>query len=110
MVPLAGFLLVPLGLAAAMMVFIWQPGAVLLFKAAALCTDFFLSLSDIFYAVLGNGITMTTPLFWEVVFFYGFAYPVGCMPYKETVADCMAADCLAFFGAACSQALYARPA
>ncbi len=34
MVPLAGFLLVPLGLAAAMMVFIWQPGAALLFKAA----------------------------------------------------------------------------
>jgi competence protein ComEC len=48
MVPLAGFLLVPLGLAAALLVFIWQPGAVLLFKTAAVCTDFFLSLADIF--------------------------------------------------------------
>jgi len=107
MVPFTGFVLVPLGLAAAMMVFVWQPGAALLFKAAGLCTDLFLYLSELFYGVLGDAITIADPLFWEMVFFYGLLFlSAVCRTKKQwTLYGC---GLLVFFGAECAQALYAN--
>ena len=107
MVPFTGFLLVPLGLAAAMMVFIWQPGAMLLFKAAGLCTDFFLYLSDIFYAALGNAITIADPLFWEMIFFYILLFlSAVCRTRKQWILYCC--GLMFFFGAECVQAFYSN--
>ncbi|MBN2106462.1 MAG: DNA internalization-related competence protein ComEC/Rec2 [Deltaproteobacteria bacterium] len=107
MVPLAGFLLVPLGLAAAMMVFIWQPGAVLIFKTAALFTDFFLILAKTFYSALGDALTTSTPLFWEVVFFYGLLIlSAVCRTRKQWLL--YGCGLLAFIGAEFSQAWYAN--
>jgi competence protein ComEC len=109
MVPITGFVLVPLGLAAAMMVFIWQPGAALLFKAAGLCTDLFLYLSELFYAALGDAIAVADPLYWEVVFFYVFLFLSAlCRTKKQWFM--YACGLLFFFGAEWVQAIYVSQA
>lgn len=109
MVPITGFVLVPLGLAAAMMVFIWQPGAALLFKAAGLCTDLFLYLSELFYAALGDAIAVADPLYWEVVFFYVFLFlSAFCRTKKQWLM--YACGLLFFFGAEWAQAIYVSQA
>lgn len=105
MVPLAGFLLVPLGLAAALMVFIWQPAAVLLFKAAGLCADFFLALAEFFYGLLGDAYSVTGPRVWEALFFYVLLIlSAVCRTKKQWMV--FGCGLLIFFGAACAQALY----
>ena len=109
MVPYTGFLLVPLGLAAAMMVFIWQPGAALLFKAAELCTDLFLYLSELFFTALGNAVTIADPLLGESVFFYSLLFlSAVCRTKKQWIM--YGCGLLIFFGAEYVQAFYAsRP-
>ncbi len=105
MVPIAGFVLVPLGLSATLLVFIWPSGAALLFKAAGFCTDFFLFLSDIFYKALGDGLTVTEPLLWEVLFFYGLLILSAiCRTKKQWVL--YGCGLFVFFGAECAQAIY----
>jgi competence protein ComEC len=107
MVPFTGFILVPLGLAAAMMVFIWQPGAVLLFKAAGLCTDLFLYFSEIFYAALGNALSIADPLFWELIFFYCLLFlSAVCRTKKQWII--YGCGVFVFFGLECAHAFYAN--
>ena len=107
MVPFTGFVLVPLGLASALLVFIWMPGAALMFKVTGLCTDFFLYMSDVFYGILGDGITVTEPFLWEVVLFYSLLFLSAiCRTKKQWVL--YGCGLLIFFGAECAQALYAN--
>jgi competence protein ComEC len=107
MVPIAGFVLVPLGLAATLLVFIWLPAGVLLFQAAGLCTDVYLNIAGLFYDILGDGMTVPEPLLWEVLFFYGLLIlSAVCRTKKQWVL--YGCGLLFFFAAERAQTFHAN--
>jgi len=105
MVPYTGFVLVPLGLSSALLIFIWQPLAIMFFKICGFCTDVFLYLAELFYRVLGDSMTITQPLPWEIIFFYVLLFSSTlCRTKKQWAA--FAVGGLLFFSAEGLQSLY----
>ncbi|MEI6126412.1 MAG: DNA internalization-related competence protein ComEC/Rec2 [Pseudomonadota bacterium] len=84
MIPFAGFIIVPLGLLAALFLFINTALAGILFCAAGAFTDWFLALADFCARFSGEGIAIAAPSLWELALFYGLLFSsAACVTAKR---------------------------
>lgn len=91
MVPLTGFVLVPLGLGGAALAVISQPLAQAVFGLAGWCTRFFLSLAGHLHKMFGSAMSVSRPEVWEILVFYGLLFAtIQCRTRKHWAALALA--------------------